>query len=1000
MSIEYKIQQRMGKNGANNTQSSNPNSNCTIDCSQTIEKRGNILLKPFESHSSNAVTLDFNYWVENDHLLDDDILELILKSMIEKSDFTFSNNKVSFLRNSESRDIDRKNIILVTIHNCDPQMIANNISLLPFLSTCSAVPIHHINSNGQNLESNQGLRTFKKEWQYYDVQDMNAQVLWPINNCIDKESLTEVSPLMLFKQYDLIFRAEHFDWFDELFFYHTVDQKTVNGETKNSDCNSYSDIVSKVLELVSSKQINTKSTDVLYVHYEELSEIKSGDVIGYFRRVKSGDSGMYVLRSNDNIDHPSTNLYLLWYKWDLEVLSILGKDLEDNLDIISLKENTSSLAFKTLHSAAVTRINSLISTENKEIIQQETIQLHITLCKAFVGKSIQHVKKMSNYDNSSELDELIDIIEPINTNIFPHTFISKDMISKFQKLLNPSSILWEKIENLVLNNDIMDMLGYSFQTYSNETVLLDTSASNWNVVDSNGSVASQQNVISKASKEVEEGEELENDDDNNMDVETRISTPGFDESLESSLGKRKNGSEEAVKNGWIPLKLDDNIIRPLRICAIDCEMCATESGLELTRLTVVCPLQGVVFDSLVKPTLPIIEYHTEFSGMTEEILQNVTTTLFDVQFILRQLISSNTIIVGHSLECDLKVLRVKHARVIDTTALFPHHKGLPYKYSLKKLANDFLKTIIQDDKEGGHDSIQDAVIALRLAILKAEKGDDFGNPPIWSDYILPRSPLAVRLSHNIQQNDIIIRYSKITHTNSWISSAFGRSFEGDLKLAAKLSIKNDFNSNLKNGIILKEMNNIIYEEFQSNELIIENTIKFMKENRNSRSFSWLDLSYEDDYIPSDVINNKDKLPLEVSNYDVSTSQKGNNMTALMKYYADKKIKDNNEKITVIKDEETQPILPKSLVELDTQLEQLLQNSPSNTMIVIMTQGSLKAVKLLAAKKQRNKWEYAAMKKKTGLSDCVRTSWDTNDERQLIAAAANAISGVAFFTKRS
>ena len=38
---------------------------------------------------------------------------------------------------------------------------------------------------------------------------------------------------------------------------------------------------------------------------------------------------------------------------------------------------------------------------------------------------------------------------------------------------------------------------------------------------------------------------------------------------------------------------------PLKICAIDCEMCSTEDGLELTRVSVVCPKQGIILDSLV-----------------------------------------------------------------------------------------------------------------------------------------------------------------------------------------------------------------------------------------------------------------------------------------------------------------------------------------------------------------------------------------------------------------
>lgn len=79
----------------------------------------------------------------------------------------------------------------------------------------------------------------------------------------------------------------------------------------------------------------------------------------------------------------------------------------------------------------------------------------------------------------------------------------------------------------------------------------------------------------------------------------------------------------------------------------------------------------------------------------------------DVHNALRRLISPETIIVGHSLDSDLRALYLIHCRVIDTAALFPHPKGSPFKHSLKKLALDFLHRIVQaDNKTIGHDSIQ------------------------------------------------------------------------------------------------------------------------------------------------------------------------------------------------------------------------------------------------------------------------------------------------------
>lgn len=74
----------------------------------------------------------------------------------------------------------------------------------------------------------------------------------------------------------------------------------------------------------------------------------------------------------------------------------------------------------------------------------------------------------------------------------------------------------------------------------------------------------------------------------------------------------------------------------------------------------------------------------------------MTTTLWDAQQALRSFLSADTIIVGHSMDNDLKVLQLVHHRVIDTAALFPHTKGLPYKHSLKKLAKDYLLKDIQN----------------------------------------------------------------------------------------------------------------------------------------------------------------------------------------------------------------------------------------------------------------------------------------------------------------
>ena len=75
-------------------------------------------------------------------------------------------------------------------------------------------------------------------------------------------------------------------------------------------------------------------------------------------------------------------------------------------------------------------------------------------------------------------------------------------------------------------------------------------------------------------------------------------------------------------------------------------MCDTDQGLELTRMTIVDENCTVILDMLVRPSLPITDYRTQWSGITKELLECVTVTFPQAQLAFMRLIGAETFLIG------------------------------------------------------------------------------------------------------------------------------------------------------------------------------------------------------------------------------------------------------------------------------------------------------------------------------------------------------------------
>jgi RNA exonuclease 1 len=224
------------------------------------------------------------------------------------------------------------------------------------------------------------------------------------------------------------------------------------------------------------------------------------------------------------------------------------------------------------------------------------------------------------------------------------------------------------------------------------------------------------------------------------EAEYPIHPAAFSSMEDGDLEKaRRIATNQSTASGWVdsavtsptPINRPDRGGLSLRqgfdVFALDCEMVLTTDDVySLARISIVDWSGATILDSYVLPSLPIKNYFTQYSGITPSHLENITTTLLDIQSTLLRLCTPSTLLLGHSLESDLLALKFTHPHIIDTSLIYPHPRGPPLRSSLKYLANKYLKREIQSAGANGHNSVEDALAVLDLVKLKCEKGLKFG----------------------------------------------------------------------------------------------------------------------------------------------------------------------------------------------------------------------------------------------------------------------------------
>lgn len=161
------------------------------------------------------------------------------------------------------------------------------------------------------------------------------------------------------------------------------------------------------------------------------------------------------------------------------------------------------------------------------------------------------------------------------------------------------------------------------------------------------------------------------------------------------------------------------------VLGIDCEMVYAKDDKDALARVSVVSCSGVIYDAHVqKRAEEVLDYRTRISGVESHHLlaENGALPFDQVQREVLDLISVETILVGHSLHKDLRALKIQHAKIVDTALIFGveggNHRRRHKLNSLVTLMRRQVPTL-QPVRPGAHDPRQDAKWALELALYEA-----------------------------------------------------------------------------------------------------------------------------------------------------------------------------------------------------------------------------------------------------------------------------------------
>lgn len=217
---------------------------------------------------------------------------------------------------------------------------------------------------------------------------------------------------------------------------------------------------------------------------------------------------------------------------------------------------------------------------------------------------------------------------------------------------------------------------------------------------------------------------------------------------------------KSIVHKFVPTPAMVKGVMKRKAIALDCEMVGLSGGRdELARLCAIDLFTGeVLVDTLVFPTEAVRDWRSRFSGVTMAMMREARNTGKALngwpaaRAKLFELADAETILVGHALNHDLKVLYVSHKRVVDSSllvseAVFGKGSALLRIWGLKTLSRELLGLTIQSSRKG-HDCLEDTLATRELVLWCLKEREQL---KVWAENALIQFETEKRKRQERQQ---------------------------------------------------------------------------------------------------------------------------------------------------------------------------------------------------------------------------------------------------------